>query len=202
MSYYDDLSSPGSPMATVNGFGNVDYTEMNKGLQPVFMTQLVKNDAKSELENRPVFDEHEIVMIHVAGDQLNVATHPVDDRIKERFAVQYERYKAGKVERHIDGTPLRDWPPIDRRMAAECEASGIFSVEHLAALSDSNIHKVQDGRIWRAKADAFLKMSKDGAAIGKYAAENERMKTDMSDLKRQITELSAQITSEGKRKSN
>jgi hypothetical protein len=118
---------------------------------------------------------------------------PVDDEIKARFESQYHRWQDSKRERHIDGTPLREWPPLSRSQIAELESLNIFSVEALAGVADANLSKIYDGRAWRAKAEAWLKTSKDSAETTKLAAENVRLRADIDELRKTVSELSARI---------
>lgn len=187
---------PAIPFADVNGFGQVDYSEMNKGVTPIFYMEPVPDGKASEEAGAPRFREIEMVRIVVAGDMLNIASSPVTEELKERFADQYDRWKAKHAERIVDGTPLREWPALSRTQIMELEAIHIETVEALAAVSDQNVNRIMDGRILRAKADAFLKAAKDGAHTAKLAAENERLRGDMDELRRQFDELSARFAAE------
>lgn len=196
----DDLGST-SPFATVNGDGGIDYALMNKGITPIFFIEPVPDEKATEAAGAVRMREQEMVRIQIAGDMLNVATAPVDAAVKERFATQYETWKTKRQGRHIDGTPLKNWPLISAIRIAEFEAVGIFSVENLAEVADTNVVKLADGRVWREKAVAWLKSAKDNGVAAKYAAENERLKSDMSDMQKQIDGLTALInekTSPGK----
>ena len=169
-----------SPFATVNESGGVDYTMMNKGITPIFFIEAVADEKATEAAGAVRMLEQEMVRIQITGDMLNVATSPVTAEIKERFAEQYHVWKTKKQARHIVGTPLKEWPVITPLRLAEFEAVGIFSVENLAEVSDTNVVKLADGRVWREKAVAWLKSAKDNGAAAKYAAENERLRSDMS----------------------
>jgi hypothetical protein len=188
----DDLGST-SPFATVNESGGIDYAQMNKGITPIFFIEAIPDDKATEAAGAVRMYEQEMVRIQVAGDMLNVATAPVDSAIKERFAAQYEAFKTKRQARHIEGTPLKNWPMISALRIAEFEAVGIFSVENLAAVSDTNVVKLADGRVWREKAAAWLASAKDNAVSVKYAAENERLRNDLEEMRKQIAELSAKV---------
>lgn len=189
----DDLGSS-SPFATVNNEGGVDYALMNKGITPIFFIEAVPDDKATEEAGAVRMRELEMVRIQVAGDMLNVATAPVDNAVKERFAVQYDAWKTKKQARHVDGTPLKNWPMISALRIAEFEAVGIFSVENLSEVSDTNVVKLADGRQWREKAAAWLKSAKDHGAAAKYAAENERLRTDMGDMQKNMQEQIDSLT--------
>lgn len=187
-----------SPFADVTGTG-IDYAQMNKGITPVFFIEPVPDQKATDEAGAVRMYEQEMVRIHVAGDMLNVHCSPVLDEHKERFAVQYEAWKTKRQGRHIDGTPLKNWPMITALRIAEFEAMGIFSVENLRDTSDNNIQKLADGRIWREKAKGWLESAEKNGASAKFAAENERLRNDMEEMRRQIAELSAQIEKPEKR---
>lgn len=183
-----------TPFADVTSSG-VDYSLQNKGVTPVFFIEPVLDEKATEAAGAVRYFEQEMIRIHVAGDMLNVHCSPVLPEHKERFAEHYEKWKA-KGSRHIEGTPLKNWPMIPAIRIAEFEAMGIFSVENLSDVSDSNILKLVDGRVWREKAIAWLANAKGSGATVKLAAENERMKTDMEELRKQIAELSSRLSSD------
>ena len=124
---YDDFGVS-TPFATVNGGFGVDYAEMNKGVQPIFFTEPVHDAKASEEAGHPRFREEERVRLIIAGDQFNQPVHPVDDAIKERFSVQYEKWKLTHKGMHIEGTPIREWPLLSKVQIAEFEAAKIFSI--------------------------------------------------------------------------
>jgi hypothetical protein len=168
---------------------------MNKGITPVFYFEPIKNPAKSAEEGRPIFDQVECVKLFVAGDQFNQITSPVDERVRERFPVQYAAWRDKKEAMHIAGTPIRQWPLLQPNQIAEFEALKIFSVEALAQVPDVSLMKSQGLREWRDKAKAWLETNKDASAAVKYAEENARLKDDLETLKKQVAELSDQIVS-------
>lgn len=192
----DDLGVV-SPFATVGDFGQIDYAEMNKGVQPIFFTEPVPDHAASERDGVPRYRDEERVRIIVAGDQFNQAVHPVDDAIKARFPEHYARWQATKKDMHIDGTPLKQWPLLSPAQIAEFNALNILSVEMLAELSDGNVAKIFDGRQWREKAKAWLAQAKDGATATRLAAENDRMKQEIEALKARLNEIAPETERRG-----
>jgi hypothetical protein len=184
-----------SPFADITQTG-IDYAAMNKGITPIFFIEPVPDEKATEAAGAVRMREQEMVRIHVAGDMLNVHCSPVLAEHKERFAVQYEAWQTKRTARHIEGTPLKNWPMIPALRIAEFEAMGIFSVENLRDTSDNNIQKLQDGRIWREKAKGWLESAEKNGASAKFAAENERLRNDIEEMRKQIAELSAQISKE------
>lgn len=188
----DELGSASAhQFANVGDNGQVDFTAMNKGVTPIFFIEPIPDDKATEESGAVRMREQEMVRIVVAGDMLNVATSPVTEELKVRFSTQYEAWKQKRIELHIEGTPLKNWPMIPAIRIAEFNAVGIFSVENLSAVADTNLGRLVDGRIWREKAIAWLASAKDNGAAAKYAAENERMRNDMAEMQKKIDELVA-----------
>lgn len=146
---------------------------------------------KSEQEGRPVFEQREFVRIMVPGDSMNIIETPATPDHKEQFSRQYERFRKG-LKDVIDGSPLSQWPPVNKSQVKEMAYFEIQSVEQLAELSDSTCKKMGMGYMeLRGKARAWLLAAKDGAIVVKQAVENERLQSEIEMLKEQIAQLAA-----------
>jgi hypothetical protein len=86
----------------------------------------------------------------------------------------------------INGMPLSKWPMATPVMIKELETLNIYSVEDLANVSDGNVSNFTDGRAIREKAIAWLAAAKDGAAAMRYAAEAQRLRDEMAELRKMI----------------
>lgn len=175
-----------SPFATVGRFG-VDYAPHNRGITPVFRLVPVQDHKATEREGYPVHVNREEVTLFIAGDPLSAATHPVDDGIKARFREQYEKWQRDKSGAHIVGMPLSKWPMATPGMIKELEFLNVLSVEDLASISDGNISNITEGRALREKAIAWLASAKDSAAAMRFAAENQRLRDEVADLRKLVT---------------
>lgn len=172
------------------GFGaGVDWAEMNKGITPIFMKIPEQNLAKTEAEGRVVYDDIEVVHLHIAGDSNSVHSAPVDETIKQRFATQYAHWKQTEEARMVTGTPLKMWPMATPGFVKEMEAIDVYSVDDLANIADVHIGKFPDGRVWRDRAVAWLKAADGAAAETKFAAENERLRARLDTLEKNFSSL-------------
>lgn len=144
---------------------------------------------KSEKEGRPIFEDRDYIRITTPGDSTSVQVREVRADDKERFARAWRRYQEGQ-EIAPDGTPLEQWPRMSRAQAEELKHFKCFTVEQLASLSDAQCQRLGPNMMsLRREANAFLDVSRDTAMVQKYAAENERMKQEIEDLKAQFAEL-------------
>ena len=178
-----------------NGMNSVDWVAMNKGITPVFRLEPVINEKETELQGRAVYDNTEIVLLYIAGDQNSVHSQPVDQYVKRRFPEQYEHWKRTNEGRSISGTPLRMWPMATPAFIKEMESINVFSVDDLANIADVHIGKMPDGRIWRDRAAAWLANAQSTAVESKFAAENDRLRERLEALEGR---LKKQIQSEFK----
>lgn len=178
-----------STFASINEYGGVDYAPHNKGVTPVFSIRSTQDFAASEREGRAIYRDVETVLLYVVGDSGTAASHPVDAGIIARFRDQYEAWKRKESGLHIKGMPLSKWPMATPAMIRELESVNVFSVEDLASVSDGNLQNFTNGRSIREMAIAWLKSAKDGAAVMKYAAENERLRDDLKEAMARIAAL-------------
>jgi hypothetical protein len=168
------------------------FSEMNKGVHPIFYEIQEEDKLESEKCGMPRVRTVEIVQIRVAGDQFSSVCHPVDQAIKQRFHREYKRWKESKTQMTVTGTPINMWPAITPQKVAELRLSNIHSVEDLADMADTYIEKIFEGRTLRDKARAWLAQAKDGAAAMKFAAENERLKERLDEQDALLKELLAE----------
>lgn len=157
--------------------------------------------AKSEIEGRKIFMDVAECWIHYPGlknilvKQFKPGAHQaLATFFKQHPKAEhvYRQWKAGAAQQ-IQGTPISEWPTLTESERAELRAMNIFSIEQVAASSDSVCQSMgPKGREWRSKAQAFLATAKETAAAQKYAAENERMKDELADLRKQIERLAIQ----------
>jgi hypothetical protein len=186
----DELGLVGDPFAAIGRQEMFD--QQNKGVSALFFMKADPHPARSEAEGRPIFVETEHVAIFVAGDALTVHCEPVNDKIRERFAVPYKLWKEKGIAQMSSGTPLRQWPIMTPVKVMELEALKIYSVEDLANVSDNNLNRMPDLRELRARAQAYMDQARGGAEAAKNALENERLKVQLAEVKEQY-DLMARI---------
>lgn len=187
----ENAFAPDTPFANIGG--EVDYDLMNKGITPIFFIEPVHDQGASDKAGAPRFRDMEHVRLMVAGDQMNVPTLPVDDALKQRFSTQYARWKANREDKHFDGTPLKAWPLLSPSQIAEFNALNIMSVEQLAEVADTYVTRIHDGRVWRKKAQDFLRLAKDSGVVTQQAVEIEHLNQKVEELTKTILELSARV---------
>lgn len=168
------------------------------GLHVEFYIESVKQEFKSQEAGRPIYADVEFVKILIPGDKNYSVEREASKTDKERFPLEYARFKNGmKEEEQAVGTPLKHWPAMTRSMAKEFASFNIHTVEQLAGISDTAKQAFGLGaNEWSRKAQAMLDSAAGGAAAEKYAAENETLKQRISDMEKQFAELSSRVDPE------
>lgn len=157
-------------------------------VRPRFHIEAVQDELASAREGRPIFREEERVEIFMPGNPYTIPVHRVTDVHRQRWPREYEQFRQG-IEQTVEGTPLGEWPVINRAMALELNGLGIQTVEELAALSDLGCQRIMGGTLFRGKAQAYLDDAERIKLTEQLSAENEAQRSEMASQKRQIEEL-------------
>lgn len=137
----------------------------------------------------------DFVEIMFPGDNKTVVNRQVKDEDKIRWPGQWQAYEAGEAFK-IDGFPLEQWPELsaDEGLIRDLNSKRIYTVEQLAAVSDQNLGNIGLGaRALVAKAQAFVEVRKDSAAVSKYAAQAEQALAENALLREQLAAVNARL---------
>lgn len=160
----------------------------------VFYMGVIRNDARSHDEGRPIFDDRECVRIIVPGDKNNIIDRPCEPSDRQRFAKQYALFKQGvKEDEQVSGTRLTDWPFLSRAQSEEFKYLGIRTVEQLAEVRDDIVGRVPGLTTLKQTAQAWLARSKDTAAAAKMAKLMSDQKSELEQLREVIKRQGEQI---------
>lgn len=174
---------------------------MNNESQPIlthernlltFWEEAMPNGLAGERAGRVLFDKVLFVRISTPGDKSEVTyevkrdypeefAHPIHNKVKknpivyERFGKYIEEYLArGAGPDVVTGTPIEQWPMVDVRLAALLKHNGVYSVETLAMLSDTNASNIGMGvRVLVQKAKDWLQAATN-SALAMEAQNRER----------------------------
>lgn len=184
------MIDPEIPMMMEREFGQPEHVpQVGVGFGMVPEQSKKKSEA-----GYPVYKDVEYVQIVIPGDKNSLYRQPATDQHKKRFPMAYAAFLAREKKPVLEGMPIEQWPQVTRSEALTLKAANIPTVEALAAVHDGHVDKLgQQGREWRAKAQAFIALAKDTAAGQKIAAENEDLKNQMADMQRQIKDLAGQL---------
>ena len=177
------------------GWTNDNFMEDNRGKMAVFFHAVqVKNNFKSDVEKRPIFEEKIFIKKLVPGDSTLVIDRPVRETDIEEFPVEWARFEQ-KKEQKVAGTPIEAWAIISDTQKAEFKAMHIYTIDQLANLPDNAGAKIMGFNDLRTKARAFIAAAQDAAMFDKIRAETDaklaQQEEEMAQLRALVTELSA-----------
>jgi hypothetical protein len=103
------------------------------------------------------------------------------------YAEQIERFKKQEDIGDLGGTPLKEWPRIDRGLAATLMAANVYTVEALAALSDTNLDIIGMGaRELRENAKAFLEQAAGNSDTSALTAKVGVLEGEVARLREEL----------------
>jgi len=177
------------------GWTNESFMEDNRGKMAVFFHAVqVKNNFKTEMEKRPIFEERIFLKKLVPGDSTLVVDRPMREADMEDYPIEWARFEQ-KKEQKADGTPIDAWIAINDTQKAEFKALHIFTIDQFAKLPDSAGNKIMGFNDLRAKARAFIETAQDSQMMDRIRAEtDEKLKAqevEMSELRAMIAELTS-----------
>ena len=177
------------------GWTNDNFMEDNRGKMAVFFHAVqVKNNFKSDVEKRPIFEEKIFIKKLVPGDSTLVIDRPVRETDIEEFPVEWARFEQ-KKEQKVAGTPIEAWAIISDTQKAEFKAMHIYTIDQFANLADNAGDKIMGFNDLRTKARAFIAAAQDAAMFDKIRAETDaklaQQEEEMAQLRALVTELSA-----------
>lgn len=158
-----------------------------------FMTQDVKDHAKTTALGRPAYRKIEIVEIINPGDPQNIVRRRVKESDKERFPQAWEAFQ--RLEEYIpDGTPLEHFPLLSKGQIEHMRMSNIFTIEQLADVPDVALQNLGLGaRRMRDHARAYLENAEKGAVPAKLVEDNEHLRNQVKLLTNQLNDITARL---------
>lgn len=154
-----------------------------------FYSDAVHLKAKSEKEGRPIYEEKPHVRIIIPGDKGNVIERVCKPADIAKYPNAWKRFQSQESVA-TKGTPLEQWPQINRAQLKEAKYFEVHSVEQMAALSDSHIARMGMGfQALRDQAKAWLDAAQGGAQTSSLVAENKRLSDELEAMKAQMAEM-------------
>lgn len=165
----------------------------NAGIAVRFWEDAYPNAAKSKEAGRPIFDTVDWCEKKVPGehDTISGPVHKMDPDPRVLFPAAWAAYQKDKSSEGIVGTPLSEVAWLGRGEVETFKASGVRTLENLAALTDANVTHFPGGLALRQKARDAIKEAKDSAPAQRMSEELAKRDAIIADLKAQINEIVA-----------
>lgn len=190
---------------------------MNNESQPVlthernlltFWEEAKPNGLAEQKLGRVLFDKALMLRINTPGDKSEViyearreypeeCPHPIHGKVKknpipyERFGKYIDEYIAkGDGPQVVSGTPIDQWSLVDVRMAALLKHHGVYNVESLATLTDSQMQGVGMGtRALVEKAKNWLVAAAESSTAMEAQRQRQAVQDQLNALKEQFEGL-------------
>lgn len=159
----------------------------NEKLFVTFEMHPVRDEVKTAEAGHPVFEDVPFIRKVVPGDKNNIILRPANDYDKREFQKQWAAFRDGQSAQ-LTGLPLKEWPAITRSEVENLAYFKVFTVEHLAELSDGAILQIGPVRHLVEKAKAFLSAAKEAAPAARLAEALKAKDNEMEVLRRQLKE--------------
>lgn len=165
-----------------------------------FFLEGILNEAETEKQGRPIYNDVEMCEITSPGDRLTRLHIPALEKSlyirdengarhisrAEMFHEEYAAFKRGEARASV-GTPLEAWPILTKSRVLELKGLGFLSVDDVAAASDSVLQRMGMGsRELREQARAYIDAAKGGA-------ETQAMAARIAQLEAMIERLAGRV---------
>lgn len=153
---------------------------IENGIIVTFYDEPVEDKRATKDKGYPVFSTVTFIDKRVPN-QIDHQPRPMRESDKTEFPVSWQAYVTGK-EPPESGFPVEQWPQVTASEVALLKACNVKTVEQLANLPDSGIHRLGPGGTGlKNRAQKFLK----------EAGEKDMLRDRVQELERKIEELSA-----------
>lgn len=180
---------------STRGFGMVYYHTHETPAE--FFYQAVFLAYESEQKGTPQYRQDEFIRFYMPGGHTWERKVKEEDKI--RYKQQYQQFKADQEQ--VQGYPIDKWPQLTVDQVATLKHIGLKTVQALAAASDQTIQKYgMGGMALRNQAKAFLDTAQKNEPVAALTAENNHLRAEIEDLKRQYASLISAMGKPGNKK--
>jgi hypothetical protein len=185
------------PTPTYDGsvYDTNNVYEEDKRLFVQFFHEAVKNEVRSAAEGRVIYDEVPMVKIITPGSR-DVMVTKASQTYRDRFPKQWEAFIKAQDQQNISGTRLELVPFLTVGQIAELKAMNVMTLEQLANLSDTVMHRFMGAHKLRQQAKAYLMAAFEAEPITRMQAELDKRDAEIAVLKQQVAALMQRVETE------
>lgn len=173
-----------------------------------FFERPVRNNFQSEAKGHAVFDTVVFAEVMTPGQNESVPEFEIqrtyvdtEGKPQTKKSKHYARYKeaadaylSGREGDTEGGMPIASWGLIDAGTAETFKSQNVYTVEQLAAVSDSDIQKLGMGAVrLREQAKQFLVTRQFGVPAAQMTSKVQEMEMEVNRLKAENDDLRTQL---------
>lgn len=169
-------------------------TNGNIGAEVVYFENApIKMGAESDAKGYPVFKEVPHIVVISPGIPPTTVKVVARQKHIKRFPKEWEQFQRNnQAGANIEGTPLTQWPPIERNQVESLRCAGIYTVEQLAALNSEQARSSGLGVDRLSEiAKRWLEQAKSGSAITQLSAQNESLQAQLAAMQQQLADIAS-----------
>lgn len=163
------------------------------GVIVVFYDKEVQDMQRTAEEGRACFKLKPYIRKEVPGDNLVAIDRPARDQDKYEFAKEWERYES-KQTTVTDGTPVEQWPVLNRAQVAEFKALHIYTVEQFVEMPMGHGSKIMGFNNLREQAQKFLGWQKESAQVAEIKAKDAEKDAKLAEQAEMLEQLQARLS--------
>lgn len=164
----------------------------DENLRVQFSYGPVFDQAKSDKEGRPIFNDEVFVMIMVPG-QTDIVHRRAWEKDYKRFPKQYQAFLNNQDQDAASGTPLKLVTWLSGSQVKELEYFNVRTVEQLANMPDNTVGKFMALAQLKQRAKDFLEAANKAAPLIAMRAELEARDSKIEVMERQLAAMSRKI---------
>ncbi len=180
-------------------FKSIGLSQGNHGLvmpdpnatKVVFMSKAKLMPAKSKEAGRQIWENVTYVRVHPPGDKYPIELEAHEGHF-QRWQREYQAFLQGK-QAQPEGTPLTILLTDNEAGVNELNSLGIFTIEQMANLADSVLHRVPFGMEMKNRANRYLDAMNGAQGFNKVQAELDKANAKAIEMERRMEDMLAQM---------
>lgn len=169
-----------------------DNQPSKNGVIVVFYDKEVQDMPRTQAEGRACYKLKPYIRKEVPGDNLVAIDRPARDQDKYEFPNEWQRYES-KATMVQEGTPIEQWPVLNRAQVAEFKALHIYTVEQFVAMPMGHGAKIMGFNNLRAQAQTFLGWQKEAEKVAEIKAKDAEKDAKIAEQGELLAQLQARL---------
>jgi hypothetical protein len=158
-----------------------------------FFTDDVEDVFTTEKTGAVSYRRIECIEIIPPGLRVDVVVREVTEDDKIRFKTDYEVFKSLKDKKAL-GLALEDWAVTTKRVVADCNRVGIYTVEQLAQADEKTLLSLgADGKDYQKRAKLWLETQREATASFAILKKLEASEIERKRLEEVVLEMQKKI---------
>lgn len=158
----------------------------------VFFSKAKLMPAKSKEAGHDVWENTDYVSVQQVTEKYPIVLEAHQGH-RQRWPNEYEAFLKGR-EAIPEGTPMNILMPGNEAMVNELRGMAIFTIEQMAEVPDSVVHRIPFGTDMKNRARKYMEAMHGAQGFNKMQGELEKANARAADTERQLADLKEQMS--------